>query len=533
MNSNPQPSHRILFLTGNFPPANDSGTYRIVKFIKYLASPQWQITVVTPETQVRKEQEDISLFQEVQHAEIHRVKLEPRQEPQPLTWEPFINHLPDNEKLSQFTSLINYSNQLIKKQGINFIFCSTPPHSLQYIAYIIASQNHIPLFMDIRDPFFHQVLSPTSRGIYTRDSHLAKKLHHTTAAIIFNYASMITCTTKSIALQIKSHLPYDQNKLELLPNGFDEEEFINLEKDIFPSRGLPLVIKHIGSLFASRTIPPVFWKTLARLSLQPGIQPGDISFQIIGIDHAHAIHQEYIKKFNLQAIVTSPGHISHRNSLEEMLSADVLLLFQPRMYWQCIPGKTYDYLRSHRKIITIAHRGSETAKFLAGFPGISICNNSTTIYQELFHLYTEKKNGQAMKMNDGPLSSFNRKNLAKQLEGYFQQVLGQRIDTDNLVQQYRQASGWENEGKWAEAETGFKKIIEYRLNPAIPLSIIAGAFYHLATICYKKKIKNINQQPHDRKDISTCRAFLRECLLREPGHEAAGQLLRKIAKTTI
>jgi hypothetical protein len=161
----------------------------------------------------------------------------------------------------------------------------------------------------------------------------------------------------------------DAKRWVLIPNGYDEENFIEAEKDAKKNRALKernkakTTLLHSGVLYPSERDPTQFF-----LAIQTLLKSGVINGGNLKIILRATGHDEYYKKLienqGLQDIIFIEPGVSYRQALVEMLTVDGLIIFQAANCNHQIPAKIYEYLRARRPVLALTDCDGDTAGVL-------------------------------------------------------------------------------------------------------------------------------------------------------------------------
>lgn len=359
---------KVLIVTYYFPPLGMGGVQRVTKFVKYLPAFGWKPYVLTVKD-VEYVAKDPSLLDEFSgETQIIRTgSLDPlrilfvwkdafrgrgagRIVSKSATSSRWISRLffPDS-KVGWIPFALKRGLSLCRKEKIGLIFSTSPPPSAHLAAHLIKCATAIPWIADFRDPWIGYKLErfPTSLHLL-----LKKKLEKR----ILTNADRLVAASPVIQGELKGELP-KRKEFRLISQGYDEEDF----KDYRPSTPQKFIIGYLGTLSPDCNPEPAF-RALGELIHQNLISKDRIRFLHVG----RSIHLDVARlaqQFDLGEILESRGYLSHRNALNVMGSASLLLLVtsdDPRVF----PAKVFEYLRLEKPILGIAPENSEIERLL-------------------------------------------------------------------------------------------------------------------------------------------------------------------------
>ncbi len=375
---------KVLVITYYWPPSGGPGVQRILKFCKYLPEFGWEPIVLTVKNGDYPNL-DYSLEQEVEDLNIRVIKTK--------TFELFNLYklivgkksLPSfelNQSKKGFLSIISRwlrincfipdarkgwipygvtaGRDLLTKENIKLIFSSGPPHSLHFIAKKLKEESKIPWVADFRDPWTDLFyLEGYNRLKYSEAADLRKEMQ------ILSSADIITTVSPSIHILLMGKNL--RNNVEIITNGYDENDFLGIESKDYTKNSL--VISYVGSMAKSQ-IPKSFFMAMCELK-KKNIP---IKIQFIGNVHPEAVL--LIEKLEITDQINFIGYVSHNEAIKYMSASNYLLLVVPNTSNNkgIITGKVFEYLRSKSPVICIAPTDSDVAKIIHETQGGFIFN---------------------------------------------------------------------------------------------------------------------------------------------------------------
>jgi len=415
---------KVLIITYYWPPAGGSGVQRWLKFVKYLQDFN-VIPVVYTVDKPDYVLEDKTLQNEIpENIEILK---------QPI-WEPnnifskykskqhqtsagFLNpnpsfferkllyiranyFIPDARKFWVKPS-VKYLSDYLKKNKIDVIITTGPPHSLHLIGLELQKQNDVKWIADFRDPwtdidYFHQLpLTDTSL-----------KKHRLLEKKVLEKADSVLVVGKTMKDNYKK---FNKN-IHVLTNGFDSETIHNNIK--LDSK---FTITHIGMMNADRN-PSILWKVLHKLVKEDMDFASDIRIKLIG-KSANEVYDS-IKENNLENNVQFIDYLPHQKVIDHQRSSQVLLLTVNNIPSAkgIITGKIFEYLQAKRPILAIAPVDGDLAEIIKN------TNSGTTIdfkdeenlkelLEDLYQKFKQNKLG----INSEGIEQYHRRNLTEKL----------------------------------------------------------------------------------------------------------------------
>jgi len=397
-----------------------SGVQRPVKFAKYLKKFGWEPIVVAPEPDIYHTFDD-SLTRELTKASVRVEKVknskllkagkkslnlsyQKRWKAFLLKWLTSWFFLPDNKK-GWIDSAVARSIEIIRSESISAVFSTAPPYSNLIVAKKIKEETGLPVIMDLRDDWLesHLIHYPT-RWHYNK----MKQLEIST----LTSADHITVVNSYYESKIQNRLGGECPEISVIPNGFDQENFEAADPKIDSS---VFTILYSGMFYGSRK-PDWFLKSVKKVmdinsDFQNHIQ---LKFQG-GLNESH---WKTIERLGLTPYVTDLGYLGHQEAVQNVVSADILLLtLGKRKHIDSVtPGKVFEYMGSLKPILGFIPNG--VTRTLLDNYGASRCVDITDIdsgADAIEAYYDEWKKGELPGGNQNFVQSFERSYLTEQL----------------------------------------------------------------------------------------------------------------------
>ena len=366
---------KVLIITYYWPPAGGPGVQRWLKFVKYLPDFNIEPVVYIPENPHYPLVDD-SLVTEVPNT-LTIVK-HPIKEPYKFAGlfskktaktiskgiisedrkQGFIEKLllyvrgnffiPDARR-SWVKPSVAFLSDYIKKEAIETIITTGPPHSMHLIGLELQKRLGVKWIADFRDPWttigYHKQLKLTAAS---------KAKHKALEKQVLNAADqlIVTSFTTKKEFQLLTHKP-----IEVITNGYDKETVAAFTMDS------KFTMSHIGSLLSKRN-PEVLWQVLGDLMTENESFPKDFQLNFIGFVSEEVLAS--IAKYHLSNYINNIGYVSHNEAIVFQRKSQILLLVEiDSEETQCIiPGKLFEYMVSNRPIIAIGPIHSDVEKII-------------------------------------------------------------------------------------------------------------------------------------------------------------------------
>lgn len=255
-------------------------------------------------------------------------------------------------------------SRLIRDRGIQNIFVSSPPHSIQLVGLLLKARfgERTNIVADYRDSW-------NSRVTFRKKTYVGNKISCWMEKRIVNSANFITYASSPIFEKLK-HMYGDRisNKGILVMNGFPHEP-VALNNSEHTARS-KIRIGHFGIVndetHSYRNIEPIIRSIEKARSLGANITLdlyGSFRFSRLNLDGF--------------PFVSIFGSLSHDEALDKMTEMDYLLMFhmESKDSEEVITGKFFDYVSARRPIFCVSPQSMEGARLVREYE-FGICANS-------------------------------------------------------------------------------------------------------------------------------------------------------------
>lgn len=408
---------KILLITYYWIPSGGVGVQRWIKMVKYLAE-HYDVTVYAPsnpeypsidkvlEGQIpdtvkvikNKIFEPYGLFRKFT---FKKKDFKPKQEFAAIKKKSLLENIavwirgnffiPDARKFWIKPS-IRFLSEYLRKTKYDVVITNGTPHSVHLIALGLKKKFEFNWIADFRDPWtkvdYFDKLKLTS---WAENKHKKKEKE------VLQQADIVTTVSPSWASDFRS---LGAKKVEVLYNGFDVDDFNGIKKQ----NSSKIIISHVGSFNEDRNKEP-FWRTIRELIDSKKLLPDSLEIRLVG--NTVASVKESVEKYQLQAYVNFVGNVTHKESLQEIVNADVLLLLLGDLSDKGrIPSKVFEYMASGNGVFALCSPASDVGDIVKSIPNTVVTESDFHLLGELLH----KTEGEVDLTN-----SYNRKEIAFQL----------------------------------------------------------------------------------------------------------------------
>ena len=423
---------KILIITYYWPPSGGAGVQRWLKFSKYLPEFDWHPIVLTVDENLASyAQLDPSLLEEISpDLRVYKTKtFEPYNfykkisNKKEIPYGGFSNQkkitlfekfsrlirgnlfLPDPRRGWNRYAIIK-ALELIKREQIEVVITSGPPHSTHLIGNKIKTMTGIKWIADFRDPwtdiFYYKELYHSGLAIWI-DRQLEKK--------ILSNADQIITVSEEIGKLLRKKIQLSQDKIAVIPNGYDEADFENgmaVSNEKF-------TITYCGTISMGYKIGN-FVEAISQL---PESVKSQMTIRFVG-NVPEEILQLFERK-NLRSMIEVMGYLPHELAVGQMKGASLLLMAIPDSPDNkgIVTGKFFEYLAANRPILAIGPPGGDVDLLLKKCSAGKIFSYEAT--EEMKQFILERFELDQKKMNSGNTTGtekYTRRNLTKELVSY-------------------------------------------------------------------------------------------------------------------
>lgn len=421
---------KVLILTYYWPPSGGAGVQRVLKFVKYLPGFGIRPYVVTvkedeasypvidqslsadipPEAVVFRTStsEPFNLYSKVLGRKSIPTGFSNESKPGAVQkFSRFIRgnfFIPDARKgWMQFA--VKKASEVLKTEKIDTIISTGPPHSVHLAAMRLKNEFGVKWIADMRDPW-------TDIYYYNEFKHLpfAKKADKNFEREVLETADKIITVSNSLKeLFAGKSSKIDSKKIFVIPNGFDESDFINCEG----RRDSGFVITYTGTLSESYN-PFIFFDCLKMIVNEHR----EVNFKLRFVGNIASAVIEKIRSLSLSENLELIPTVSHEESVSYLFRSTILLLIIPEVSNDkgILTGKLFEYLAARKPVICIGPEDGDAAKI------IKECNSGNTFSRSnqeglsayLQSLISKWKSGNTDVENEN-YKKYSRYNQAKEL----------------------------------------------------------------------------------------------------------------------
>lgn len=437
---------KVLMIAYYFPPVGGSGVIRTLKFAKYLPKYGWKPEILTIKDNCYESYmpRDFSLLNEIPvdlavcrtsvikpldllfairrrfkavanskkeitpstHAENTNVKTLMQRFKDAIT--SFLS-IPDKQ-IGWLPFALIKGRAIIKKNGIDIIYSTASPWTTHLIGYLLKKITKKYWVADFRDPWTLDLLYE-EKG-YTK---LRKITEQFLEKKIMNAADKVVCISETMKNNLVNKYPFLKEKIEVITNGFDREDFAKEESIKKSSK---FTISYIGTLYHNRD-PKDFIIALAQVVNANKEVRENIKVKFVGMIEKEIEFKQLISDFNLKEIVKMVNYIPQKEALQYLKNSDVLLLIigNDKRGDYILTGKIFEYLASNKPILALVPEGEAANLIRETKAGIVVDpENTEEIKKSIVNFYSKYKQG-CLKIDSdiNKIEKFDREKLTGNL----------------------------------------------------------------------------------------------------------------------
>jgi glycosyltransferase involved in cell wall biosynthesis len=355
---------KVLIIAYYWPPSGGAGVQRWLKFSKYLPQYGWQPVILTVDPEYASYPAlDISLEKEIAEGiEIFRTRATDwfriySNDKSKVPSAGFARNM-DNSfggKISRFIRgnffipdprrgwnrfAFRKASEIIKKEDIEYIITTSPPHSTQLIGLRLKKAfPGIKWIADLRDPW-------TDIYYYNRfyPSFLARMLDASYEKRVIKSADVIITVGQSLKNSFISRFTGIENKIKVITNGYDDSDFEGKTVSV-PGK---LIISYMGTLSESYPVGGL-------ITAMKNLHNEKICFTLRFAGEIPDIIKKKILSEIPGSLVEFNPYLNHDDAVKFILGSSVLLLIIPdhRSNKSIVTGKLFEYMAAARPVLCI------------------------------------------------------------------------------------------------------------------------------------------------------------------------------------
>ncbi len=361
---------RLMLITYYFPPCGGAAVQRWLRFLPHLVDDGFQITVLTPEKAdypVLDNGLNVLIPPEVEVIRTPNLTLSGwwrflfgRGKKMPygtlergkksgllirmVLWIRINLIFPDIRVVWNRYAIANAS-KLLAQRRYDLIITTGPPHSTHLVGMELQKRYQTPWIADFRDPW-----SDIHYLHLAGQSQFASRRHKKMENMVLHRARAVLTVSEGI----RQHLP--KGRIHVIYNGFEAKHFAGLHY----RRSTQFRIKYVGRLTAGQDLRSLINYVASALP--------DVTVEFLFIGTEIDPRMLFQMKNNYPSCrFEVKGFVPHRNALDEMVNAELLLLLINRSIASSgiLTTKLFEYCGSRTPILCYGMQDGEAAQVIA------------------------------------------------------------------------------------------------------------------------------------------------------------------------
>jgi glycosyltransferase involved in cell wall biosynthesis len=412
---------KVLLVAYHYPPeGSSSGVLRALKFSKYLPRRGWLPHVLTLRKSLYPVTDEGLLLDIPSEGVVHRTLAFDNARHLAIKG----RHLACLSVPDRYVSWLPFGVarglQVIRKEGVQAIYSTSPPATAHLIAASLKSLTGAVWVADFRDPWIEEGVFPAPGSMrYWIESRLER--------MVLRRCDCVVVTTPDLKAEILYRYPEaPADKIQVIYNGYDESDFSDISLGI---RSQYFEIIHAGLVTPEFRNPLPLMEAVSSLIAEGVIPRDQVRITFLGGDSwvCSSDFTAEVNRMHLEGVVSVQSRVSHREALRRMAQAAVLLLLQASDDTRSlIPAKAFEYLRIGHPILALTLEGA-TAELLKGMEHCLVIepNDIASLRKSVTSLFEVWLKGEIGLQGGGASRQFERGNLTDQLAGILDRLIPQ------------------------------------------------------------------------------------------------------------
>lgn len=411
---------RVLMIAFHFPPAMGySGTQRALKFCRYLPDYGWQPIVLSAHARSYAQTTPEQLVEIPPQVPVYRSFALDATRHLAIAGRYFgFTARPDRWRSWRWPAIWR-GLRIIQRDQPDLIWATYPIATCHRIAHSLSLISGVPWVADFRDCQLNATFPAHPRQ---------RELFGTLEARHISSANRVVVTTPGIQRLYRERYPYmDPDKIQVIANGFDEENFQGLPLARVADPEKPVHLLHSGIIYPGQDErdPVTLLEVLGRLHRLGVVGPETLQITFRGSGMEEYLQQQ-IDQNGLRSMVRLAPTLPYAQALEEMAQVDALLLLQGAHFNDLIPAKLFEYLRMGKPILALGDVQGDAADLMraAGLSSIWSLHDATAQENALPAFVEQVRSGAVERAKPAVVARYSRHALTGELAALMDGVVG-------------------------------------------------------------------------------------------------------------
>ncbi|MGD2109227.1 MAG: glycosyltransferase [Phycisphaerae bacterium] len=250
--------------------------------------------------------------------------------------------------------------RLVRSEQIDVVYSTYSPASNHLLAGWIKRRTGLPWVSDYRDLWVDDYCYAKGKLREWADRRLQQRM--------LEEADAVVAVNEEQADILASHVPSQRDKFFTVPNGVDLADFDGIDRAEVRERlhgpEHRFVLTFTGQ-FTSRRVSDALFDAVGSFAGRVRKEAREFELRIVGV-----ISAELRRRFESARIpLATTGFLPHDEAVEQMISADALLLLTPtgRNASTLTTGKVYEYLAAGRPILLVGPEENVARRLIRRF----------------------------------------------------------------------------------------------------------------------------------------------------------------------
>jgi Glycosyl transferase 4-like domain len=346
---------RVLLIAYHFPPlAGSSGIQRTLRLVQQLPAHGWHPLVLSAHPMAYERRSDDLLNEVPKDTVVRRAFALDAQRHLSLFGRYLLATATPDRWASWRLDAVRQGMELIRQFRPQAIWSTYPLATAHRIAWILSSRSGLPWIADFRDPML--------QADYPNEAALRTSFQSIESATLSS-ATLCTFTTRSAVSEYQNRYPRRADRIRLLENGYDESSFSRCMPQQLPVHGDRPAWLHSGLVYPSERDPTQLFVALRRLHDACQVTPSQLVLRFRAPVHNDLI-LSLAQQHGVEPYIEICPPVPYVQALNEMLTANTLLVLQATSCNRQVPAKLYEYLRAGRPIVGLTDAAGDTADVL-------------------------------------------------------------------------------------------------------------------------------------------------------------------------
>lgn len=405
----------------HYPPeGGSSGVLRALKFSKFLPTNGWIPHILTLRESFYPVRDEALLRDVPAEAVVHRTLAFDNARHLAIKGRHLAFLGVPDRFVSWFVFGVAKGVNVVRKQGVQAIYSTSPPATAHLIGAALKAITGATWVADFRDPWIEEGSFPVPGTVRYRIESALERM-------VMRRCDCIIVTTPYLKKEFLSRYPeLPADKIHVIYNGYDESDF---SENSVCSRSGRFEIIHAGLVTREFRNPLPLLNMMAGLIAEGSLPRDQVKIVFLGGDWwvASPDFAAEVKRLGLDPVVRVEARVSHKEALERLAQASVLLLLQASDDTRSlIPAKAFEYLRIGRPILALTLEGA-TADLLKDKDHCFVMKptDSINLRNAVISMYDLWRKGDNPLKLDASIRQYERSHLTGQLANILDRLISQ------------------------------------------------------------------------------------------------------------